>query len=161
MLAPCASRGGNLLLNIGPAPDGSIPPEAVEPLTKTGNWLKKNGECVYGKLFNFRNTGGVGGQLCSLSRKGNTVYVWTWIWPTDGELIIGGLTGKLKAARLLDGGKALGFTQEKYRIIFKDLPRDARDSVAGVTVIALEFEGEPGMVSFASQPPLTSGRAAE
>jgi alpha-L-fucosidase len=161
MLATCASRGGNLLLNIGPAPDGSVPPEAVAPLTQTGNWLEKNGECVYGKLFNFKTTGGVGGQLCSLSRKGNTVYAWNWIWPAKGELIIGGLTGKLKAAHLLEDGRPLGFTQEKYRIIFRDLPVDGRDKVAGVTVIALEFEEAPGMVSFASQPPLTSGRAAD
>jgi alpha-L-fucosidase len=50
MLNTCASGGGNLLLNIGPTPDGSVPKEAVEPLTQVGNWLKENGPAVYGKM---------------------------------------------------------------------------------------------------------------
>ena len=43
MINTCAANGGNLLLNIGPTPDGSVPEEAVEPLLKVGEWLKENG----------------------------------------------------------------------------------------------------------------------
>ncbi|MCL1952728.1 MAG: alpha-L-fucosidase, partial [Oscillospiraceae bacterium] len=43
MLNTCAMGGGNLLLNIGPAPDGSVPRDAAEPLEKTGQWLRENG----------------------------------------------------------------------------------------------------------------------
>ena len=41
MLHTCAANGGNLLLNIGPTPDGSVPEEAIEPLTQVGEWLCK------------------------------------------------------------------------------------------------------------------------
>ena len=50
MLNTCCKQGGNLLLNIGPAPDGSVPVEAVEPLTTVGDWLMENGRAVYGRL---------------------------------------------------------------------------------------------------------------
>jgi alpha-L-fucosidase len=161
MLSTCANGAGNLLLNIGPAPDGSVPPEAVEPLTAVGKWLEKNGECAYGKVNSFGGLRGVGGRLCSLSRKGNVVYAWNWIWPGNGEMVIGGFTTKLKSARLVASGQNLKFTQEKYRIIFKDLPKDGQDTITGVTVIALEFESEPETVSYAAQPPLTLGRIWE
>ena len=50
MLSTCSSGEGNLLLNIGPAPDGSVPPEAVEPLTTTGKWLEKYGEAAWTRI---------------------------------------------------------------------------------------------------------------
>jgi alpha-L-fucosidase len=50
MLNTACAGAGNLLLNIGPAPDGSVPQEAIEPLKTVGKWLKKNGDSVYEKL---------------------------------------------------------------------------------------------------------------
>jgi alpha-L-fucosidase len=47
-LLDTVSRGGNLLLNIGPTADGRIPVEMQERLAYLGNWLKYNGEAVYG-----------------------------------------------------------------------------------------------------------------
>jgi alpha-L-fucosidase len=42
------SKNGNLLLNIGPKPDGTIPKEQKELLLGIGDWLKVNGEAIYG-----------------------------------------------------------------------------------------------------------------
>ena len=158
MLATCSGGEGNLLLNIGPAPDGSVPPEAVEPLAMVGKWLEKNGDAVYGKVSRFKGGWGIGSGVCSLSRKGKTVYVWNWIWPPNRELIIGGFTTSLASARILADGRNLPFTQEKHRIILKDLPADGRDPIVGVTVLALEFKDEVETVRFAAQPPLNGGR---
>jgi alpha-L-fucosidase len=158
MLSTCAGGCGNLLLNIGPAPDGSIPHEAIEPLTTVGKWLLQNGDAVYGRQERFKEGWGIGSGICSLSKKGKTVYVWNWIWPPNGELIIGGFTTKLASAKILASGKNLPFTQEKYRIILKDLPKDGRDLITGVTMLALEFENEIETVGFAARPPLNSGR---
>lgn len=48
MLVDTVSRGGNLLLDIGPAADGSIPVIMEERLIQIGNWLEMNGEAIYG-----------------------------------------------------------------------------------------------------------------
>ena len=63
--------GGNLLLNVGPMPDGRIEPRQVERLKEIGNWLKKYGESVYG------TTGGPykPTDWLTSTRKGNTIYI--------------------------------------------------------------------------------------
>jgi alpha-L-fucosidase len=48
MLVDIVSRGGNLLLDIGPAADGTIPVIMQERLVEIGDWLKVNGEAIYG-----------------------------------------------------------------------------------------------------------------
>jgi len=156
MLSTAASGGGNLLLNIGPAPDGSAPAEAVEPLTTVGRWLERNGECAYGKLD--RSKYGACNGVCSVSAKGRTLYLWNWIWPRGGEIVLGGFGSKLKAARIVDGGRPVEFAQEGWRIYLKNLPAQSPDPVAGVAVLALEFEDDLAFTSFPNRPALNNGR---
>jgi len=141
MLNTAAGSGGNLLLNIGPAPDGSVPEEAVEPLKKVGDWLKLNGEAVYGALdrTNYRMCSGCGG----FSRKGNTVYFWCRCWP-ENEMGLGGFKTKLKSARFLVSGQPIDFQQEGFRIRLRNLPEQSPDTTGiGIAVIALEFSDTP------------------
>ncbi len=152
MLNTAAGGCGNLLLNIGPAPDGSVPEEAVAPLTTVGEWLRLNGEAVYGKLD---RRGGHSGSACGrYSQRGNTLYFWVRCWP-GSEIPIGGFKTPLKSARFLVGGEPIRFTQEDYRIVLRDLPQSSPDTVAGVTVVALEFDGLPEYVWAATTPALT------
>jgi alpha-L-fucosidase len=63
--------GGNLLLNVGPMPDGRIEPRQAERLKEMGNWLKKYGESVY------ETTGGPykPNDWLTSTRKGNAVFI--------------------------------------------------------------------------------------
>jgi alpha-L-fucosidase len=48
LLVDVVARNGNLLIGVGPAPDGTLPDWQVAPLAGLGRWLKVNGEAVYG-----------------------------------------------------------------------------------------------------------------
>ena len=48
LLVDVVSKNGNLLLNVGPKADGTIPPEAEQRLLAIGKWLHSNGEAIYG-----------------------------------------------------------------------------------------------------------------
>lgn len=47
-LVECVSKGGNMILNIGPDARGNIPEESVKILKEIGSWMKKNGRSIYG-----------------------------------------------------------------------------------------------------------------
>lgn len=48
LLVDVVAKGGNYLLNVGPSPDGELPPTAVERMQEIGKWMKINGEAIYG-----------------------------------------------------------------------------------------------------------------
>ena len=70
LLVDVVSKGGNLLLNVGPSPEGELPAEAVERMKALGAWLAVNGEAIYGTraVAPYKE-----GNVC-LTRKGDTVY---------------------------------------------------------------------------------------
>jgi len=144
LLQNCTSGQGNLLLNIGPKPDGSVPDEAVPRLAAVGKWLAKNGEAVYGQVDR------TGGRLewlpCGAwTLKGKAAYWWVSRWPGK-ELALGGFKTKLVKASYLIGGKPIAFEQTANRIVLKGLPKSSPDKIAGVCVLKLEFRSAPRQV---------------
>jgi len=151
MLNTASGSLGNLLLNIGPTPDGSVPEAAIEPLKTVGKWLKKNGEAVYGKFDRAPS----GASACgNFSRRGNTVYFWCRCWPGK-ELGLGGFKTRLKSARFLTTGKKIDFEQTGARIVLRNLPQNSPDKLAGVTIIVLEFASTPRHEPRVTTPALT------
>lgn len=140
MLRQVTAGGGNLLLNIGPKPDGSVPDEAVERLPPVGKWLAKNGEAVYGRMD--RADGLEWMPTGQWTRKGRTAYFWCSRWPA-GAIVIGGLKSRLSRASLLHSGQEVAFEQSADRLILKGLPKASPDRIAGVTVLRLEFKSRP------------------
>lgn len=47
-LVECVSKGGNMLLNVGPDARGNFPPQSVAILKEIGEWMQKNGDSIYG-----------------------------------------------------------------------------------------------------------------
>ena len=71
-LVRAAGNNANLLLNIGPMPTGELPGVALERLEQVGNWLKTNGESIYGTKG---NTGIISGKWGTSTRKGKSIYL--------------------------------------------------------------------------------------
>lgn len=110
-LIDTVSRGGNFLLNIGPMPDGSIPPESIRIFKEIGFWMKKNGEAIYGTRANPLNIELTWGRL---TRKGEDItYIFVYDKPDNGELTIPcSFEGDVKAV-LLGGEKTVNMSQDK------------------------------------------------
>ncbi len=136
-LADIASKGGNLLLNIGPMPDGLFPQPCVQRFAEMGDWMKRNGESIYG------TTASPFAKLPwgRCTQKPGKLYLHVFDWPADGRLIVPGLVNKIKTAYLLAGmkGHSLTVSREDEDVIVTVPPKmDSAD-----TVIVLEIKGVP------------------
>lgn len=145
MLVDIASKGGNLLLNVGPTAEGEIPAPSVERLKAIGQWMQVNGESIYGTEASpfFKLPWG----RCT-SRKtseGSTLYLHVFKWPGDKVLRVPGISAKVRSITLLaDPSKKLDARFEEGDLLI-DLPAQAPDPVN--TVIVLETKGEPEVKS--------------
>jgi alpha-L-fucosidase len=96
MLVDTASKGGNLLLNVGPTGEGLVPPESVERLQGLGRWMRIHGDAIYGTEASpfdaapFRAT-----------RKGKRVNCFLPQWPTTHELVVPSLPTRITRARVM------------------------------------------------------------
>ena len=128
-LARAAGADANLLLNVGPRPDGTIQPEAVERLREVGKWLQANGESIYGTR---------GGPVAPRSwgattRRGSKVYVHVLDWP-DKVLSIPSWGARIAGARLLATGETVGVSEADGAVTLS-LPAAAPDALDRVVVL--------------------------
>jgi len=135
-LVDISSKGGNFLLNVGPNAYGEIPPVSQRRLREMGDWLRLNGDSVYGTSaspFAYLPWG-------RATRRGQTIYLHIFDWPKDGVLQVP-LANKISRAHLLVAeGTALKVSQGDGRSAIQ-LPVYGPDTVD--SVLAIEFEGEP------------------
>lgn len=105
MLVDIASKGGNLLLNVGPTAEGLIPDSSVVRLEQIGAWMKQNGESVYGtKASPFFKL--PWGRCTQKVVDGNTLlYLHVFNWPKDEILRIPGLKTRISDVYLLANPK--------------------------------------------------------
>ena len=107
------SRNGNLLLNISPRADGTIPDSQQQVLLAIGKWLGVNGEAIYGsRPWKMSEEGRV-----YFTTKGQTLYAISLAWPTNDPVVpaLGegkGLEGKITKVELLGHKGELEFTQD-------------------------------------------------
>ena len=140
----CISMGGNLLLDIGPKADGSIPEEQVQILKDLGRWTKKHEEAIYGTEAGIR-LGHFHGPT-TLSRDKRTLYLFVEGRP-NGPLLIKGLKNKVNRVYVVGDGTKLKFEvvgkqywSDHPGLLYIDLVDKALDK--DVTVVAVMLDGE-------------------
>ncbi len=134
MLGQVANGGANLLLNVGPEPDGSVPAPCVGLLKRVGEWMRANGEAVYDSERIQRPEWM---QLGIFTFRAKTLYLHVYAWPGQ-EIEIGGLAGQVLSARFLVSGESIDFEQQGDHLKLHGLPEEAPDEAA--TVIAMELQ---------------------
>jgi len=154
MLVDIASKGGNLLLNVGPTAEGEIPAPSVERLKAIGQWMEVNGESIYGTEASpfFKLPWG----RCT-SRKtseGSTLYLHVFNWPGDKKLRVPGISTTVSSVKLLaDQAQELEFHFGDGDLLI-ELPAQPADPVN--TVIVVETRGELDVIS--NMPTLSENR---
>ncbi len=139
-LSDIVSKGGNFLLNIGPTADGEIPGPSVTRLQQLGEWMKRNGEAVYGtnaSPFPYLSWG-------KATLKDQKLYLHVSKWPSNGILRVP-LGNKITKAYLLPDPNALLKINLKKGYAEIIVPESSPDSI--LPVIAAEFEGKPEVLS--------------
>ena len=96
-LVSVVSRGGNYILNIGPRGDGSVVEYEAAVLRGTGEWLKRNGEAIYGTQPEpFRKL-----DFGYTTVKNDKLYLFVENVPADGQLRLPGMQNHIRNAYLL------------------------------------------------------------
>jgi len=135
-LVDIVSKNGNLLLNIGPRSDGTIPDEVQQVLREVGAWLKVNGDAIYGtrawKLFGEGPTKVTEGSFHDtdtqaytaedfrFTKKGDALYAIEMGWPSNRETVIHSFSRpalgdgvKIRSVELLGSDAKLTFEQRE------------------------------------------------
>ncbi|MCG8553808.1 MAG: alpha-L-fucosidase, partial [Proteobacteria bacterium] len=140
ILADTSSKGGNLLLNVGPRGDGTLPAADVQRLRAMGRWLRKNGEAIYGtEACPF---GSFEWGVCTVKHvaAGNDrLYLHVFDWPRSRSLQLVGLHNTSKRARVLGAPERRVQVSSKPLALSLRLPK--RPKATGHSVIAVELDG--------------------
>jgi alpha-L-fucosidase len=130
LLVRSASVGGNYLLNVGPTALGEIVPLHAARLRGVGDWLKTNGESVYGT-----RAGAIPSSSSSVStRKGDTHYIHILENLSD-EVALTNVPDAIKHARLLKDGSAVKLERRGEKLVLT-VPEEQRDSADTVVVLS-------------------------
>jgi len=139
LLAKAAGGKGNLLLNVGPRGDGSVPEESVRALKAVGQWLARCGECIFGTdrfTYSLTERNGHNGDWSSngsFTLKGRALYHLVRFWP-GSEVVLAGLNTEVESVALLGkaGPQPCRFEQTDGKVRVTGLPEDAPDPVCAV-----------------------------
>jgi alpha-L-fucosidase len=148
------SNGGNLLLDIGPKADGSIPPEDVNVLKELGDWNKRNGEAVFNTRAGI-SPGHFYGPT-TISKDSTTLYLFLQ-GQISGSVTLKGLMNKINSITVLGNNTSL---QHKIvgkiswskvpGLVYIDLPTGVQDKYVTVLKVSLDgpvklYDGKGGL----------------
>lgn len=138
------SYGGNLLLDIGPKEDGTIPEEQVHILKELGAWNKKHGDAIFGTIPGLPQGHFYGPS--TLSKDSTSLYLFL-PGKTSGNVMLKGLKNKIKKITVVGEGSSLDHKvvgkiswSPVPGLVYITVPERVQDRY--VTVLKLELEDE-------------------
>jgi alpha-L-fucosidase len=136
LLATAVSKGGNILMNVGPMGNGKWDDKDIRIFDGIGRWLEAYGESIYGNVATDLpvQTWGV------TTRKEEITYLHVYHWPENHELVVGGLTSDIADAWIVSDKKkeAIGYSRINDNDVMLKLTGGAPDTMN--TVIALTLK---------------------
>lgn len=139
----CLSNGGNLLLDIGPKEDGTIPEEQVAILKEFGRWTKKHKEAVYDTRAGIPAEHFQG--YTTLNKAGDILYLYLPYKP-NGVVEVKGLVNKVNRVWVVGNGAMLSYKVYNKNYwsdvpgnLYIDVPEQVQDSQ--ITVLAVLLDG--------------------
>lgn len=124
LLVHTSGKGANLLLNIGPHPDGTLPDMALVRLSEIGEWMKKNGETIYGTV----SGGYTQGESVVTTRRGDYLYV--HVLDPKVNAIDMPVSRKVEQVEIFETGEAVKFKSYHGSLKFDvDVPEDCADHI--------------------------------
>jgi len=126
---------GNLLLNVGPMPDGRIEPRQAERLAEIGDWLDEYGITIYGSRGGPYVPCAWGATTCKLDRV--YVHVLDWEKAKDGQIVLPPLGRKIIGQAVMTGGQAA--VRQDDNGVYIQVEPEARKEPD--TIVALQIEG--------------------
>jgi alpha-L-fucosidase len=150
-LIEVVSRGGNLLLNIGPREDGSLVPEERDIMVELAKWMKVNKESVVGVTPGLEPWQFYGPS----TQNGNLVYLHQFAMPTESVVARGIKVARVKSVKILGSNEELKFTRRTAinDISLKDPDGEIIIDVRGknlsglIPVIVLDLSANPEEIS--------------
>jgi len=141
MLVDIVSKGGNLLLNVGPMADGRFPKQAIDRLRSIGAWMKVNGEAIHGTTASRFDQLAWGRATSRINDQESVVYLHLFERPADGALLVPGLWTMPGTATVLGSSAGVVGLSRGEGGWTVHLSEDV--APAPVSVIKLEFPGPP------------------
>ena len=127
-----AGYGSNLLLNVGPMPNGKIQPKHVESLKKIGEWLQLNGETIYGTT---EGPVAPNSEMVS-TQKEKTVYLHV----TDSSkdlFFIPNFKERIKTMSFYKNKGNVTYDLNKYGLLI-EIPENKKDTIDTIIEITIE-----------------------
>lgn len=141
----CISKGGNLLLDIGPKSDGSIADEQINILKELGEWNKKHKDAIFGSLQGIPYDHFQGPS--TLSKDSSILYLFVRDIPKDGKILLKGIANPINRIFIVGNGTILqseNFCKvywNKYPgLTYITIPENTLDKY--YTVVAIVLDGK-------------------
>lgn len=145
IFAEVLSMGGNMLLDIGPKPDGTIPDEQVNVLREMGKWTSKNSEAIYSTYAGLPD--GYFHGPTTISADSTKLFLFFDGIPSDGEIMLEGVKNRINRIYVVGDGTKLEYREflKPYwsthsGVLFIKVPVEALDS--HMTVVCLVLDGK-------------------